>query len=443
MDFWFSMYGVKTGDLSIYINASDTLTLLWRQSGNKKQEWLNGRVKILSSRGYRLVIEGIIGNSFSSDIAIDDIEFIDKSCSIFPANADPSTIITSTTTRTSRPIRPPTSPYDCNFENDYCNYTINFNGNSFDWIRVQGKRGDVLAGPLDADHTTGESYGWYIQAPIDGQLLGARASFQSPLINDGVKCLSFYYYIQTDTPFILNIYSLNIFGGSYWRRTTSQGDFWKLGRTTISGLGQYSAVFELLNNGIGSKSDIIAFDDIQFEEGNCKDGSGFDEVCTFTGGNLCNYNIDDSNPFKWEFFQPSRENTAQKSLLLFDHTTGGFGSGYLFANSTGQISNRTATLISPLYPGDNDIVGEKCLEFYFFLIGTDSISLNVKSFTPSTNNTFTMWNRNYDHSNYWWKGETNVKINSDFKVIFEAISGKYNGLVGLDDISMKKESCSR
>ena len=47
-------------------------------------------------------------------------------------------------------------------------------------------------------------------------------------------------------------------------------------------------------------------------------------------------------------FQPSRENTAQKYLLLFDHTTGGFGSGYLFANSTDQISNRTATLISPL-----------------------------------------------------------------------------------------------
>jgi hypothetical protein len=442
MDFWYTMNGVKTGDLNIYINTSDALTLLWKQSGNKGEGWLNGRVKILSSRGYRLIIEGVIGNSFTSDIAIDDIDFIDKSCNIYPTNADPSTIIISTTTRTSRPIRPPSSPYDCNFENDYCNYTINFTGNDFDWRRVQGKRGEVLAGPIDVDHTTGESYGWYIQAPVEDQLLGTRASFQSSIITDGVKCLTFYYYLQTNTPFILNVYSLNVFGGSYWKRTTSQGDFWKLGRTTISGLGSYSVVFELQNNGIGSKNDIIAIDDIQFESGNCKDGSGFDEVCTFTGNNLCGYTFE-SSLFRWQIYQPSREGTIQKSLLLFDHTTGGFGSGYLYANSTGQTDNRTASIKSPLYPGANMIVGEKCLEFYFFLIG-DNTTLNVRSFIPSTNNSNIMWSRNFDHSLYWWKGEVNIKINSDFNILFDAVSGQANsGLVGLDDISMKKESCSR
>jgi hypothetical protein len=55
-----------------------------------------------------------------------------------------------------------------------------------------------------------------------------------------------------------------------------------------------------------------------------------------------------------------------------------------------------------------------------------------------------MWSRNYDHSLYWWKGEVNIKINSDFNILFDAVSGQANsGLVGLDDISMKKESCSR
>ena len=180
--------------------------------------------------------------------------------------------------------------------------------------------------------------------------MGTKASFQSPIITDGVKCLAFYYYIQTNTPFIFNVYSLNVFGGSYWKRTKSQGDSRKLGRITISGLGSYSVVFELKKNWIASKNGIISIDDIQFESRNCKDGSGFDEICTFTENNLCGYTFE-SSLFRWQIYQPSREDTAKKSLFLFDHTTGCFGSGYLYANATGQSINRAASIKSPLYPG--------------------------------------------------------------------------------------------
>jgi hypothetical protein len=452
MDFWYSMHGEKTGDLNVYINTSSSLTILWTQSGDKGQGWLNGRVKVLSSSAYRLVIEGIVGRSFTSDIAIDDIDFIDKSCSIFPSSADPALLITSTTTRTTRPIRPPTSPFDCNFENDFCNYIIEYSGNDFIWTRVQGKRGEIIAGPIDVDHTTGQSSGWYIQAPIAGQKLGSKASFQSPIMS-GAKCLSFYHYLQSNTIFSLNIYVKvgSQLGSFVWRRATSQGDFWKLGRVNVnSGLGDYSIVFELLNGGIGSRNDIYAIDDIQFEDGNCLDGSGIDQVCTFTNKNLCNYTIDDTNSFQWRFFNPTRDNVISKegikvnkiAALPFDHSTDGVGSGYLIVDSANQAINQTAVLTSPLYPANDNVVVEKCIEFYFYLSGTEAITFNIKALTPGTQNKFDLWTRNYDHSKYWWKGEVNVRLASDFKILFEAISGKYEGLLGLDDVSMRGESCS-
>jgi hypothetical protein len=87
------MYGEKTGDLNVYINTTSSLTILWTPSGDKGRGWLNGRLTFLASSAYRLVIEGIVGRSFTYDIAIDNIDFIDKSCSIFPSSAAPSLLI--------------------------------------------------------------------------------------------------------------------------------------------------------------------------------------------------------------------------------------------------------------------------------------------------------------------------------------------------------------
>lgn len=448
MDFWYSMNGLRTGDLNVYINASNTLTLLWWQSGNKGLGWYNARLKIMSSTGYRIAIEGIVGDSYTSDIALDDIEFLDKSCFLQPPDADPSFFPTKPP-RTTRPMKPPNSPFDCNFEVDFCNYTIDSKESDFSWERVQGKKGESIAGPLDADNTLGTSEGWYIYAPVFQQKLGDKALIESPELN-GPKCLTFYFYLQSNTPFSLKVYiKLGSQLGSFvWRRTSSQGGFWKLGRLSVnSGFGAYKVVFELQNNGYGSSNDVYAIDDIRYSDQSCLDGSMIDEVCTFTSTNTCGYTIDTSNSFQWRLYNPTagraESHLNRINLLPFDHTTDGVGSGYLYADSTNQMPNRTAIFISPTYLSDNNKVIQRCLEFYFYLLGTNAINLNIEILSLTSGHKSSLWSRDYDHSKHWWKGEIDIRSASDFQLIFEAISRGSDGLIGIDDISLKGENCAR
>ena len=52
------------------------------------------------------MIEGVRGNGYTGDIAIDDFKFRDGSCAHVPANADPNVVVTTvppTTTPTPTP----------------------------------------------------------------------------------------------------------------------------------------------------------------------------------------------------------------------------------------------------------------------------------------------------------------------------------------------------
>ena len=58
-------------------------------------------------RFFQFVFEGVIGSSYAGDIALDDIQIIDQSCSILPVNANPSktALTTPKPVSTPKPIR--------------------------------------------------------------------------------------------------------------------------------------------------------------------------------------------------------------------------------------------------------------------------------------------------------------------------------------------------
>ena len=111
----------------------------------------------------------------------------------------------------------------------------------------------------------------------------------------------------------------------------------------------------------------------------------------------------------------------------------------MFAETSGFKPNETAFMTSKVY----DILTAtldpneefKCLEFYYFLNGEGSARLNVKAST-STSAKFPLWSRDYDHGLFWWKGSTNIKLISNYSIVFEAIvgQGSNNGLIALDDV---------
>ncbi|RNA14511.1 MAM and LDL-receptor class A domain-containing 2-like, partial [Brachionus plicatilis] len=135
MDFWYHMYGSGMGTMNIYTNSSNVSTLIWSQSGNKGNVWLNGQVNINSASSFRVKIEAIRGNGITSDMAIDDLDFIERPCSTIPFNADPAYILTTKTTTTTTTTLKPSNPNDCNFEYNLCIWTPSKESN-YNWTRT-------------------------------------------------------------------------------------------------------------------------------------------------------------------------------------------------------------------------------------------------------------------------------------------------------------------
>jgi|ETNmetMinimDraft_26_1059896.scaffolds.fasta_scaffold08511_2 hypothetical protein len=73
LSFYYNMYGAAMGTLNVYANSS----LIWSLSGNQGQGWNLVQIP-LTSVGNTLIIEfeGTTGSSYTSDIAIDDINII-------------------------------------------------------------------------------------------------------------------------------------------------------------------------------------------------------------------------------------------------------------------------------------------------------------------------------------------------------------------------------
>lgn len=79
----------------------------------------------------QLVFEGIIGNGYQSDIAIDDVLISSGSCGNLG---------------------------DCNFEKGTCTWRNTNQGDNFDWLRKQGQTNSQFTGPQN-DHTQQNNLG--------------------------------------------------------------------------------------------------------------------------------------------------------------------------------------------------------------------------------------------------------------------------------------------
>ena len=83
---------------------------------------------------FQVVFEGVVGSSYRSDIAIDDVSITPGSCGAAPG--------------------------DCDFEHDMCTWS-NVGGDQFDWIRLSGSTPSQFTGPT-TDHTQSGASGKYI-----------------------------------------------------------------------------------------------------------------------------------------------------------------------------------------------------------------------------------------------------------------------------------------
>ncbi|NXX93880.1 ZAN protein, partial [Centropus bengalensis] len=79
--FWYHMYGrAETMALRVYVVHNETSTLEWKTAGNKGDTWNFGEITVQSTGNMQIVLEGMRGEDFQSDIALDDLSIVVGFC---------------------------------------------------------------------------------------------------------------------------------------------------------------------------------------------------------------------------------------------------------------------------------------------------------------------------------------------------------------------------
>ncbi|CAH3170581.1 unnamed protein product [Porites evermanni] len=119
LSFYYHMYGATVGTLNVYSGNSKVFNI----SGHQSNNWIMVERNIILNG--LVIFEGIVGNSFTGDIAIDSVEINSGIC-----------------------------PVSCNFDNGLCFGCSQSREDVFDWTLYYGSTPSWGTGP-SSDHTSG------------------------------------------------------------------------------------------------------------------------------------------------------------------------------------------------------------------------------------------------------------------------------------------------
>ena len=81
LSFYYHMYGRTMGTLNVFMKQTGRQNRrLWTLSGNQGNTWSLVNIVVPASPSYAILFEGIVGNGYQSDIAIDDVSIKTGSC---------------------------------------------------------------------------------------------------------------------------------------------------------------------------------------------------------------------------------------------------------------------------------------------------------------------------------------------------------------------------
>eukprot|EP00795_Rhopilema_esculentum_P012712 gene12712-3431_t len=442
--FWYHMYGTDIGRLNIYVNTSSGgKQLKWRLIGNQGNSWFNGQVNVgIASGPYSVILEGVRGNGYTGDIAIDDFSFRDGACSVVPAAADPSSVITTVPPTTTPTVTPSTgnTGYDCNFESGLCSPYWNQDTNdTLNWTLRRGSTPSVSTGP-SVDHTLGTANGYYIYLEVSNvrpNNFARLISGQIPATSaSNGKCLRFWYHMYGAHVNRLNVYVKvgSHLGSPVWTKNGTHGDQWNLAAVTVRSPYFFKVIFEALAG--SSYQGDIALDDISLKDGPCPQVSS---TCTFEDGSICGYTHEETSAVKFKWARGSGQTSSVGTGPGFDHTLGTSSGFYMYteASSPRQRGDK-ARLISPTSPQTTG----SCLQFWYHMYGSDIGTLNVFVRTGNTLPSRPLWSEYGDKGNAWKVARKTIASTQPYEVVFEGIIGNgYQGDIAVDDVKLTAGAC--
>lgn len=450
LKFWFNMYGRSVGFLQVYVKPSGASNgrMITKIGQNHGTAWKPFHVTVQSPTPFRITFEGIVGNGYQGDIALDDIQLVSGAC-------------------------PPRG--SCDFEKDTCAWrNMNFN-DTMDWERARGRTASAGTGPA-ADHTLNTPYGTYLYIEASSRKQGDNALLASPWLRptNSSRCMTFWYNMYGT-----GIGSLNVYQRVYpqplnqlFTLSGDQGNGWKQAQVNIQ--PSPSRGYNVYIRGIvgtNYKSD-ISIDDIVINNfgcgslppattsstcaytctGNnqcissdkvcdfipdCSDGGdekqcGYD--CTFENGQVCRWTNSSTTSFKW---LKNRGATPDSNTgPSIDHTTLGPNGYYMYVDASGGGLYSHAYFTSPTLKQS----ASTCqMTFWYHMYGTGIGTLYIYMKTVGSTTNTRVWNLQGNQGNRWNRGVVNIgRIDTNFQILFDAKrSYSTKGDIAIDDIKFQ------
>ncbi|XP_064497154.1 LOW QUALITY PROTEIN: MAM domain-containing protein 2 [Pseudopipra pipra] len=384
--------------------------LLW-SAKEPSDSWLIASLDLMNStKKYKLVLEGEMGQDKSASIAIFEIKITPGYC------------------------------MECDFEeNHLCGFVNRWNPN-VNWF-VGGGNIRNSQSILPKDHTLNSALGHYMYVDsVYVKHFQEVAQLISPKTTAPMSgCLSFYYQLKQESSIVFTVYLRDVSGfyEEIWKTDTALSTDWALAEVDFNAPYPMEVVFEVAFN--SAKGGYVALDDISFSPVYCSNQTGtlFDPAnagCNFEE-DLCNFYQDQKDGPGW-----SRVKVKRNVYRAGDHTTG-FGY-YLLANTkyTSQ-PGYIGRLYGPTLPGNLQF----CLSFYYALYGFFKMSGTLAVYIFEENHVVQdkIWSVLDSPKGVWTKAEISFKKPMPCKVVFVSLCKSFwdCGLVALDDVSLSLGSC--
>ncbi|XP_048242500.1 MAM and LDL-receptor class A domain-containing protein 2-like [Haliotis rufescens] len=492
LSFWYNMYGSGMGSLNIKLwpNGAAVQNLQTVQKATSGTQWYLTRLTIQNQTvDYRIIIEGIVGRSYLSDMAIDDVVLQVGACNAIPTPTpfqncafQCPTISTCVSTphvcdfNSDCPNGEEETAcgYNCNFDNGTCKWVSRANG-GFTWTRYHGATPDSNTGP-STDHTLGSSSGYYMYVDASNGSRYQRADFTSPVLQQSASTcqMSLWYHMYGSGIGTMTVYQVEgTLRTRIWYTTGNHGNRWY---QKIVPIGRMNRPFQIVIQAARTYSVLgdIAIDDIQFQHcgiptpqscthtsaqfhcnnNACIDtnrqcdytddcGDGSDEATTLCAArykscdferSICMWTQLKDDDFDWS--RRSGQTPSAQTGPSKDHTLNTISGHYMYIETSsprkqGQKARMASMVFGP------STTGPYCtMRFYYLMYGKDVASLAVYTRASVNGPLMRKWMRQGEIGNFWSRTEIPLYSATPFQVVIEASVGKsYFSDIAIDDIT--------
>lgn len=404
--FYYHMYGTNIRALRLHLKSSDRLKIIFEAVGNLGDMWHRGEVTIPTEGDFQLVFEGVVGDGYQGDIALDDVSF-SQHCGRKVSQT---------------PVEIPRFDAKCDFETSFCGW-MNAYSNPLPWTRNAGPTLSNNTGPW-TDHTRGDIEGHYIYFEISGLRVGQASALKSPPIVSTPfnRVLSFWVFMYGQEVGCLEVQrkcGLESVSTTVWRLCGDQGSEWIPVSVDTMKWTEECRQFEISLIGTvgGKNTGDIAVDDVQF--GRLRQSVSYpwpQRGCEFDR-NLCDWTSHES------------ESTLSLWQVKVTNDSLSFVTSAVEALSDGQ----SAVLESPIFEKAALLCS---VTFRYRMHGENVGTLGLYSVMKSGNRR-RWWFEYSDQGERWFTVSVTLTGGSDepFKVYFNATNnGHGNGKNGWIDI---------